>query len=475
MRNTIEPNMRCVSRRGCLQAGVLGAGLLGGGGCWLPEVLLADTQPGGRVAKNCLLFFLEGGPSHIDLWDMKPQAPVEIRGDFEPIATTVSGSPVCEHLGLLSRQWHHLAQIRSVHHQVNDHNAGAYYALTGRSPVQTDGLIVGNGPDNAPHIGSVLSRLRPLSKLPPFVHLPEYLFNNGNEIPGQAAGFLGAAYDPLLAGDPSVPGYRVPGIGLPRDVSPQRLRTRRQLLDQLQSGRPSWGREATRLGRFRERAYNLLHSEAAHRAFDLSRESPKTHERYGIWDQTKPFRKVRDFGGLPHLGQSLLLARRLIEAGVRLVTVCTGHRYCQSWDTHRKHFPLLKRSLLPYTDRAFSALLEDMYERGLLEETLVVAMGEFGRTPRVGQITSSAGADPAGRDHWPHCYTVLMGGAGIRGGMIYGASDRYGAHPERYPVSPEDIAATIFHALGITPGTRIPDKLGRPHSVAVGKPILELF
>ena len=165
----------------------------------------------------------------------------------------------------------------------------------------------------------------------------------------------------------------------------------------------------------------------------------------------------------------------MIEAGVRLVTVCTGRRFDQSWDTHRDHFPLLKQSLLPYADRAFSALLEDLADRGLLDETLVVAMGEFGRTPRLGQITSSAGADAAGRDHWPHCYTVLMAGGGIRGGTVYGESDREAAYPKSNPVTPEDVAATIYHALGLDPGTRIRDSLNRPHHLALGRPIFELF
>ncbi|MFQ5734550.1 MAG: DUF1501 domain-containing protein, partial [Planctomycetaceae bacterium] len=180
-------------------------------------------------------------------------------------------------------------------------------------------------------------------------------------------------------------------------------------------------------------------------------------------------------GGLPHRGQCMLLARRLIEAGVRLVTVCTGRRFDQSWDTHRKHFPLLKRSLLPYADRAFSALLEDLARRGLLDETLVVAMGEFGRTPKLGQITSGAGADAAGRDHWPHCYTVLMAGGGIRPGTVYGASDAHAAYPKSNPVTPEDVAATIYHALGLSPKHRIYDQLNRPSELALGEPILDLF
>jgi hypothetical protein len=229
------------------------------------------------------------------------------------------------------------------------------------------------------------------------------------------------------------------------------------------------------MGAHYERAFSLLTSEETRRAFDLTREPAAVRERYGLPDRVDRSVEARQFGGLPHLGQCMLLARRLIEAGVRLVTVCTGRRYDQSWDTHRQHFPLLKRSLLPYADRAFSALLEDLEARGLLKETLVVALGEFGRTPRLGQITSGAGADAAGRDHWPYCYTVLFAGAGITPGVVYGASDRFAAYPKNNPVTPEDIAATIYQALGVAPATTFADGLDRPHAVALGNPIQEIL
>jgi hypothetical protein len=219
------------------------------------------------------------------------------------------------------------------------------------------------------------------------------------------------------------------------------------------------------------RAFDLLSASAAQRAFDLEQEPRGMRERYGPPDRTDRSVEARKFGGLPHLGQCTLLARRLIEAGVRLVTIASGRRYDQAWDTHRQHFPLLKKSLLPYADRAMSALVEDLAQRGLLEETLVVFMGEFGRTPRLGQITSGAGADAAGRDHWPHCYSVLFAGGGTRGGAVYGSSDRFAAYPRTNPVTPEDVAATIYHALGIAPETEIRDSLGRPHVLATGKPI----
>jgi len=456
---------------------LLRVGSLSAAGLSLPSLLAADAAAVSanrrvKAAKNCIVLFLEGGPSHVDLWDMKPDAPANVRGEFRPIQTTIPGVPVCEHLPLLARRLHHVALIRSVHHKVVDHNAGAYYALTGRSPVRSGSLIVQPDPDNFPPLGAVLAKLRPTDKsLPPFVHMPDVMFNNGHDLPGEFAGFLGAAYDPLVAGDPSAADYNVPGLELPGSVPPARLDTRLKLLARLGNNSLGDHASAARMAKFREKAFDLLTSSQARRALDLSKEPQKIRERYGLPDRTDRSVEARKFGGLPHLGQCMLLARRLVAAGVRLVTVCSGRRIDQAWDTHRDHFPLLKKSLLPYLDRALSALLEDLQERGMLEETLVVVMGEFGRTPRLGQVTSSAGAAKGGRDHWPHCYTVLLAGGGIRGGSVHGASDRIAAYPARDPVTPEDVAATIYRALGIDPATRIYDRLNRPHSVAEGTPI----
>jgi len=461
------------TRLGMTRRGFVRTGALGLVGLSLPGLLQAEktaTFVAAR-AKSCILFFLEGGPAHQDTWDMKPDAPAEYRGEFKPISSTLSGVSVCEHLPMLSQQMHHFALIRSVHHKIVDHNAGAYYALTGRSPVKAGGLIVSDQPDNFPPYGSVLARLRPVDKaLPPFVHLPDIMSNNGHNLPGQSAGFFGGAFDPFVAGDVSGTDYVIPGLTLADEMTHQRLRERRELLADLNHAETA-GRGSERLAKFQEQAFDLLCSSSAHEAFDLCRESAKTRERYGLPDREDRSVGARKFGGLPHLGQCMLAARRLIEAGVRLVTVCTGRKFDQSWDTHRQHFPLLKRSLLPYVDRAFSALIEDLDQCGLLDETLVVAMGEFGRTPRLGQITSGAGADRAGRDHWPHCYTVLMAGAGISAGTVFGASDRLAAYPARDPVTPEDITATIYQILGIDPETRIYDQLNRPHSLATGTPI----
>jgi len=465
-----------LGRREFLRVG--GAGLLGLG---LPALLRAEGRapqtprgPGPKV-KSVVLMFLEGGPAHQDTWDMKPDAPEQIRGEFAPIDTTVPGMLFCEHLPMLARQAHHLTLVRSVHHTVADHNAGAYYAMTGHTPVSGGKLVTSPSRDDFPPFGAVLAKLRPTGRsLPDFVHTPDWMSNNGSLLPGQGAGFLGGGFDPFVTGDPSLPGYKVPGLDLPRELSLDRVGRRRGLLDAVSRAvEPDASGDA--LGVHYRKAFDLIASPAARRAFDLSREPRAVRERYGLDPGNDRSREARKFGGLPQLGQSLLLARRLVEAGVRLVTVCSGPRYDQTWDTHRDHFPLLKRSILPYFDRGFSALLADLHGRGLLAETLVVAVGEFGRTPRVGQVTSDAGADKGGRDHWPHCYTALFAGGGMPAGAIYGASDGHAAHPSRDPVTPEDIAATVYKALGLDPDTTfVHDTLNRPFALSTGTPIRAL-
>ena len=472
MPNFTHPFCTGVSRREMLQAGSLS--MLG---LTLPEFLRAaeTSTPKSGAAKSCILMYLEGGPAQQDMWDMKPNSPLEYRGEFQPISTKHPHLFVCEHLPMLARQIHHLAQIRSVHHNIVDHNAGTYYMLTGRSPVSGGKLIIKDEPGNFPPFGSVLSHQRPLKDLPEFVHIPEIMSNMGYDIPGERAGFLGPAFDPLVTGDPSVAGYQIPGLTFPKEMTKDRLTRRRTLLNSVDLGSISPSHRTRGLDSHYEKAYELLASSKTKQAFDLDQESITTRERYGLPDRIDRSVEARKFGGLPHLGQCLLLSRRLIEAGVRLVTVCTGRRIDQTWDGHRKHFALLKRSILPYFDCAFSALLEDLAARDLLKETLVVAMGEFGRTPKMGQTTSNAGATSAGRDHWPHCYTVLMGGAGIKPGFVYGESDRYAGYPISNAVTPEQIAATIYYALGIDSKLQLFDSLNRPHSLTLAEPILDLF
>ncbi len=456
------------SRRDVLRVG--SAAMLGIG---LPDLLRASAP--GAKARSLILLFLEGGPAGQDLWDMKPDAPEDVRGEFRPIATSVPGLAFCEHLPRLARQAHHLTFVRSVHHAVNDHNAGAYYALTGRDPTAGGGLITTPRPDNFPPIGAVVAKLRPSGRaLPDFVQVPDWMSNNGSFLPGQSSGFLGGPSEPFVAGDPSRPGYKVPGLTLPEGISPARVDGRRSLRDAVDRALEA-GPAVDRLDAHYRKAFELIAGAEARRAFDLGREPAAVRDRYGLDPDNPRTKEARQFGGLPHLGQCLLLARRLVEAGVRVVTVCTGARYDQTWDTHRQHFPLLKRSILPMFDRAFSALLDDLSARGLLDSTLVVAMGEFGRTPRVGQVTSDAGADKGGRDHWPYCYTALFAGGGMPPGASYGASDAHAAYPARDPVTPPDIAATIYKAMGLDPSAEVRDPLDRPFAISLGTPIQALL
>jgi hypothetical protein len=461
------------SRREFLRVGGLTVG-----GLSLPALL--GAQPGrARKAKSCILIFMDGGPSHLEMWDLKPDAPAEVRGEFGPIRTSVPGLTVGELLPRTSRVMHHVAQVRSVRHGVNDHNAGAYYMLTGRYPAEGSKLVIADGPQNFPPFGAVAAKLLPVGKpLPAFVHLPEFQWNNGFDIAGQSAGFLGPRYDPFVAGDPSLPDYRVPGLDLLPEVPLDRLAGRDGLRQNLDRAVARLGDAdgPGRMGVFQRQAVDIISSPETRAAFDLAREPQSVRERYGTDPGTDRGLEARKFGGLPHLGQTFLLARRLIEAGTRLVTVMTGRRIDQAWDTHRDHFGLMRRALCPPFDRALSALLDDLHVRGLLEETLVVVMGEFGRTPKVGFVTSGAGASKNdGRDHWPYCYTVLFAGAGVPGGAVIGSSDRTAAYPRENPVGPEDIAATIYAALGIDPTTELRDGLDRPYTLATGRPIPQLL
>ena len=405
---------------------------------------------------------------------MKPNAPAQVRGEFQAIATRTPGVTVCEHLPRSAAHWHRLAQVRSVTHSITDHNAGSYYALTGRSPMEQGQLIVSESPRNFPTYGAVLSALRPTAgDLPSFVHVAEIMSNNGFDIPGELAGFLGAAHDPFITGDPSLPGYQTPGLTPQPALTLNRIERRQSLLQQLDHslGGLSESRSVGRLNEFQRKAVDMITSTKVRDAFRLDKEPTSMRERYGLDPGSDRKLEARKFGGLPHLGQSMLLARRLIEAGVPLVTLVTGRRIDQAWDTHRDHFPLLKKSLLPPFDRAFAALMDDLTQRGLLDSTLLVLMGEFGRTPKLGYVTSNAGAAPNGRDHWPYCYSVQMAGAGVPAGLIYGASDQQAGYPSRDPVTPEDIAATIYTILGISADAEVFDNLGRPHRVQIGKPI----
>jgi hypothetical protein len=408
-------------------------------------------------ARACILVFNYGGPSHLDTLDLKPDAPREIRGEFKAIATRVPGVSITEHLPRLAALAHRYTIVRSMTHRDNDHAIGAYLALTGYSHPKHDilGIEPPASPQDMPALGSVLSKVRPADRpIFPYVTLGDLRHFGNNDSMGQNAGCLGKIYDPFtvpfvrpmngtldLAGATSVLGG---GDGGQRDE-------RRRFLEQMQRAAPAL--EATagtrNLDAFTRRAYELLASPASRDAFDVSREPQKVRDAYG----PTPF------------AQNCLLARRLVEAGVPMVTVYSfGNR---DWDTHGDNFNGLKNTLLPPTDRGLSALLEDLEGRGLLEQTLVVWMGDMGRTPLINKN--------AGRDHWSFCYSIILAGGGIRGGMVYGSSDRTAAYPSTNPVSPADVAATMCHCLGIDPRAHVTDQQGRPLTVSTGRPIQALL
>lgn len=466
---TSTPAVLCdrISRRDWLQVG--GLGMLG---LSLPALLRAeDTQRrepqsqrnrGSARARSCIMLWLAGGPSQPDMWDMKLDAPVEIRGEFKPIGTTVPGIHMCELLPHVARQARHVTIIRSAHHQVGHaHCAAAYYVLSGDNRGDTF-VNFGALPDHHPGIGAVLTRLRPSEGLVlPYVTTPYVMTEGigGPPSPGIYGGWMGHAYDPFEINrhrseteDPNSTNFGFPDLTLRAEVDLRRLESCRGLLGQINNRCDALQRSgvARTLDEYQQRAFSLLTSDTTRRAFDLSREPAALRDRYG-----------RNC-----YGQSCLLARRLVEAGTRMVLVRWAPDCNATWDTHGTIanqppiFEVLKGTLLPQLNAGLGTLLEDLHLRGLLDETLVVCMGEFGRSPRVNPW--------AGRDHWPRCYAPLLAGGGVRGGFLYGKSDRIGADPAENPVSPHDVVATIYSLLGIPPETELPDHLGRP--VRVGGP-----
>ncbi|WP_298868180.1 DUF1501 domain-containing protein [uncultured Gimesia sp.] len=435
-----------LSRRELLRVGGLGSL-----GISLPQLLAsravsAESSTSQPVSKAdaCIVLFLNGGPSHLDMWDMKPSGPIEIRGEFNPIATSLNGVNVCEHLPRLARQMHRATLVRSMNHSVNNaHAAAVYAALTGHDRGELGG---GAKPDDHPSPGSVLAKLRPTpTGSLPYITLPYKTKEGagGPLQPGFLAGFMGAAYDPFwVVDDPNKPDFHVRNLALPDGLALDRMNARRGLLASLDHG---LGKETNRslssMNDFQRQAFDLLTSNQAQRAFKLDEESASTRERYG--------RNI--------YGQSVLLARRLIEAKTRVVTMSWAPDANATWDTHGQNFNKLKTNLLPQFDAACSSLIEDLAERGLLERTLVAVLGDFGRTPKIN--------NNAGRDHWNSCYSIMLLGGGIKAGSVYGASDRSGAVPLHSPVSPGDIVATIYRLLGVDHHHVLYDKLERPHTV----------
>ncbi|QDU18949.1 DUF1501 domain-containing protein [Urbifossiella limnaea] len=458
-----------LTRRETLTAGAL---TLLGGGFTLPDLLAAESRRPAAArpgrAKSVILLYLLGGAATQDMWDLKPAAPAEIRGEFRPIDTSVPGVRIGEHLPRTATWMHRAAVVRSVNHKAGCHNCLPSYTgletpMPDQHPRDTD----------PPSVGSVCEFLRQdRGDLPDYVYMPCWLgWGQAFRRAGPYAGFLGRRYDALTTecrpfADPGVtptPGKPatvrgtplLPSTAFEPDLSRDRFRTRRDLLGRL-DGRL---REAeVGYDRVRQRAFDLLTSSRLRTAFDLTREDPRRLDRYG--------RTL--------LGHSTLIARKLVEEGVRFVNVTWDLFWDRAkvdydaWDTHTRNFEILRTNELPHFDQTFTALMEDLSASGLLDETLVVVMSEMGRTPRVNAN--------AGRDHWTFCYSVVFAGGGVRGGTVYGASDAHAAYVKDRPVTPADVCATIYQALGIDPDSTVPDRGGRPVSVGQnGRPIADIL
>jgi hypothetical protein len=430
---------RLPSRRQFLGA----TGLAGLGLGALPAPALG--APGGRI-RSCILLFSYGGPSHLDTLDPKPDAPAEVRGAYRTVATAVPGVRLCEHLPRIARLMDRLALLRGAHHPMRNHNSAAAEALTGRTPAGGDQELLTDDPRGQPTLGSAVGyALGRRAHALPYVALP-YTLYNVVRLPGQTPGLLGGAYDRFqVEADPSDPNFHVAALDGAGDLGGRAALLRR--LD-----RAALPGRAARAGADRERALRLLANPELRRLFELSKEPAPLRERYGRH----------------RLGQSLLLARRLVEGGVNFVAVFDGRTNGQdaNWDSHENLFAR-HRQLIPPTDQALSALVEDLGDRGLLGTTLVVWMGEFGRTPRVNKS--------GGRDHWPDCYSALLAGGGVTGGAVLGASDRVGAYPAAGAVTPADLAATIYWRFGVGPAAEVRDQTGRPFRLAEGEPLRQLF
>jgi len=410
-----------------------------------------------RKQKSMILIFLTGAPSHIDTFDMKPEAPAEIRGDFQPIATTVPGLYLCEHLPRLAARAHKYALVRSLAHRENNHLVATHHLLTGH---QQPGAFFDKvaSRDDWPCYASAVDHLHPRRDgMPTAVNLPTFLMEGPLIWPGQHAGFLGPRHDPWqITRDPNRPNFRVDSVRLAPEIDVTRLGDRQALLAQVNSQQASLAEVAAsaRLNEQQQMAFSILTSGKLSQAFEMDREPPAVRERYGRHA----------------FGQSLLLARRLVQAGVPIVQANMGH--VQNWDNHGDIFPTLKNRLLPPLDQGVSALLDDLEASGLLEETLVVLLGEFGRTPKV---STQPGAKSPGRDHWASNFFGVFAGAGVQAGQVIGKSDKIGAYPATTPFTPDDVGATIYHVLGVNPGVLVHDRLGRPVTLNSGQVMQRLF
>lgn len=452
-----------INRRDLLRIG--GPGLLG---LTLPKLLQAEELQavgGGpkATAKSVIFLFQWGGPSHVDTFDMKPEAPDGYRSKYQSIPTSVPGMRIVEHLPETAKVMHKIAQIRSMHHRMNNHNSAGYTALTGVEP-PIDDQRLRDSLDLHPSFGSVVDKFAPnTNSMPTSVAFP-YTISDGSITPGQRASFLGRLHDPLyISNDPNALDFQLSQLSLPSDISFERLSDRRQLQRLINQQTVALDESAAAVGlnSYYQRAVGMLNSTRIREAFDLSKEPVELREAYGRTTY----------------GQSCLLARRLVESGVKFVTVYFARsiggrsKTDGGWDTHgfddTRMYEILPAWHFPSTDHTLPVLLNDLDDRGLLDETLVVWVGEFGRTPKINANIS--------RDHWPKCYTALLAGGGVQGGAVYGASDKYGSAPDRDPVTVGDLAATMYNALGIDHKTEMRDNLNRPLPIANGRPVTDIF
>lgn len=446
-----------MSRRRLLRLGGLGSL-----GLSLPALLRAgDATPRG-ASRSCVLFLLHGGPSQLDIWDMKPDAPAEVRGEFRSIGTSVPGVRFTECLPRLARQAHRFSIVRSMTHSAINHNAATYFVTTGNPPPAEQIALVPSDND-FPHLGAQLAIGRPASgNVPTAVSLPDPVSDGVYTCPGQNGGFLGASFAPFtIHGDPNDQHFAVHGLSEAADS--RRTAGRQALLRSIDEGlgRLADARGVGDLGRYQQQALSLLTSAATRRAFQINAEPERVRDKYGRHKY----------------GQSLLLARRLVEAGVRLVTIYWGgpvNNPAPFWDTHFNNNRRLREELLPPFDQCFSAFIEDLAERGLLATTLVLCMGEFGRTPRFGQFTGN-GVNETGRDHWSQCYSIIVAGGPRPGGRIIGRSDRFAAYPADVPITPRDLSASLLFALGVDPAREVRDAFTRSVPLSTGQVMPELF
>jgi uncharacterized protein (DUF1501 family) len=462
----LEPRYQ-LSRRQCLKIGAAGVAAT-----TIPfSAEAAKNSNGGNrpgtnfgQAKSVLIVLLSGGPSQLDTLDPKPDAPAEVRGEFSNIATTIPGVTICEHLPKLAERTKHWSILRTMAHVEHNHLLATHVALTGRpTPVPRGGSDLDRVESryDFPNFAAALDYVRPRTDgIPTGVSLPNYLIEGPLTWPGQHAGFLGGKHDPWqINHDPNDPAFRIDSLSLQPGVTAPRLVTRRELLEQLNQGTSGQihGQAAGRLQSFVEQqsvAFSLLTSAQVAKAFQIEQEPAADRDRYGRHK----------------FGQSLLLSRRLIEAGVPIVQASMG--IVQTWDTHVDNWGRLKTTLLPQLDQGLAALMDDLSRSGLLEQTLVLVMGEFGRTP---QVSNLPGEKLPGRDHWAHAYSGLFAGAGVRGGQVIGQTDANAAYPVSRAFSPADVCTTVFEALGVDHTAVLMDPLGRPNHLLNGEVIDPLY